>query len=463
MEYLENRTFDEIPVGDSASLTRTLTEKDIQVFAIMSGDINPAHVDVEYAQSEMFHKIIGHGMWGGALISTVLGTQLPGPGTIYLGQTIRFKKPVAIGDTLTVKVTATEKNAEKNRIIFTCECHNQKDEVVMEGQAEVIAPTKKIRRPKAELPEINLRRTKSLFEPYLEKAKKLGSLRTGVIYPVRERVIEAVDAAHQAGYIDPILIGPKERIQHAAEKAGININKYEIIHVEHGHAAVNKAVAMAREDEVGMLVRGGVPRGDLLDAMQRPDIGLTTDLLLSYAAVFDVPTYSKALILTDTLINIDPNLEEKRAITQNAIDFALALGIEEPKVAVVAGMNSVNYSMRSTVDAAALCKMAERGQLRRGILDGPLTFDNAISMEVAKAKGIKSPVIGNADILVLPNVETGNILSEQLEYLAEARNAGIVLGGRVPVLMGHIYDIQLSTVSCALAIIEKHSRGQRGN
>jgi len=333
----------------------------------------------------------------------------------------------------------------------------------MEGQAEVIAPTKKIRRPKAELPEINLRRTKSLFEPYLEKAKKLGSLRTGVIYPVRERVIEAVDAAHQAGYIDPILIGPKERIQHAAEKAGININKYEIIHVEHGHAAVNKAVAMAREDEVGMLVRGGVPRGDLLDAMQRPDIGLTTDLLLSYAAVFDVPTYSKALILTDTLINIDPNLEEKRAITQNAIDFALALGIEEPKVAVVAGMNSVNYSMRSTVDAAALCKMAERGQLRRGILDGPLTFDNAISMEVAKAKGIKSPVIGNADILVLPNVETGNILSEQLEYLAEARNAGIVLGGRVPVLMGHIYDIQLSTVSCALAIIEKHSRGQRGN
>ena len=149
MDYLENKTFDEIQVGDTASLSRTLTEKDIQVFAIMSGDINPAHVDIEYAQSEMFHKIIGHGMWGGALISTVLGTQLPGPGTIYVGQTIRFKKPVAIGDTLTVTVTAIEKKPEKNRVIFSCECRNQKDEVVMEGQAEVIAPSKKIRRPKA--------------------------------------------------------------------------------------------------------------------------------------------------------------------------------------------------------------------------------------------------------------------------------------------------------------------------
>jgi phosphate acetyltransferase len=148
----------------------------------------------------------------------------------------------------------------------------------------------------------------------------------------------------------------------------------------------------------------------------------------------------------------------KRGITQNAIDFARALDIEQPKVAIVAGMNSVNYSMRSTVDAAALCKMSERGQIRGGILDGPLTFDNAISLEVAKAKGITSPVIGEADILVLPNVETGNILSEQLEYLAEARNAGLVLGGRIPVLMGHIYDIELSTVSCALAILENHYR-----
>lgn len=456
MDYLENRTFDEIKVGDTASLTRTLTEKDIQVFAIMSGDINPAHVDIEYAQSEMFHMIIGHGMWGGALISTVLGTQLPGPGTIYVGQTIRFKKPVAIGDTLTVKVTATEKKPEKNRVTFSCECRNQRDEVVMEGQAEVIAPSKKIRRPKAILPEITLRRPYSLFKPYLEKAKELGRLRAAVIYPIHEKIIEAVLHATAAGLIEPILIGPKSRIEQVAELAKADIRSYEIIDVEHALAAINKAISMAREEEVDILIRGGAHREDLLRAMQKVDKGLLTDHTLSHAVVLDVPTYHKALILTDTLINMDPNLDAKRHITQNAIDFALALGIVEPKVAILSGSDIVNSAMRSTVDAAALCKMAERKQIRGGILDGPLTFDNVISVEAAKTKGMASPVIGQTDILVVPNVETGNIVSEQLEYLAESRNAGLVLGGRVPVLMSHIQDIYLSTVSCALAILNTH-------
>lgn len=453
MEYLENRTFDEIQVGDSASLTRTLTEKDIQVFAIMSGDINPAHVDIEYAQSEMFHEIIGHGMWSAALISTVLGTQLPGPGTIYVSQTLRFKKPVAIGDTLTVKVTVTEKKSEKNRVVFSCECHNQKDEMVMEGQAEVIAPTKKIRRLKTVMPQISLRRQYSLFEPYLLKAKKLGRLKAGVIHPVHQKIIEAVRHAKEAGLIDPILIGSKERILLAAHEANIDIKDYEIIDAENSHAAINKAIGMARQGDVGLLIRGGAISEDLLHAIQRHDKGLMTDKHLSYAAVLDVPTYPKALILTDTLINIDPNLDVKRAITQNAIDFALSLDIPLPKVAILAGVDTVDYNLRSTVDAASLCKMAERGQIRGGILDGPLTFDNVLSVESAKSKGIMSAVIGDADILVMPNVETGNILVEQLEYLSEARNAGLVLGGRVPVLMSHINNMELSTISCALAIL----------
>src|SRR3990167_1309593 len=269
MDYLENRTFDEIQIGDEACLSRTLTEKDIQVFAIMSGDINPAHVDAEYAQSDMFHKIIGHGMWGGALISTVLGTQLPGHGTIYVNQSIRFKKPVAVGDTLTVNVKAIEKNPEKKRVIFSCECRNQKDEIVMEGQAEVIAPIKKIRRPKAILPEISLRRAHSLFHPYIEQAKKLGALKTAAIHPVREKIIEALVDAYEEKLIDPILIGPKERILHAAQLAQINIDHFEIIHVENSQAAIHKAIQMARENEVGMIVRGGVTREDLLRAVQK--------------------------------------------------------------------------------------------------------------------------------------------------------------------------------------------------
>lgn len=453
MDYLENRTFDEIKVGDTDTLTRTLTEKDIQVFAIMSGDINPAHVDLEYAQSEMFHKIIGHGMWGGALISTVLGTQLPGPGTIYIGQTIRFKRPVAIGDTLTVKVTAIEKNDEKKRVIFSCEVRNQKDEVVMEGQAEVAAPIKKIRRPKAVLPEISLRRPYSLFDKYLVAAKKLGALRAGIIYPVHAKIIEAVHDAERAGFIIPVLIGKKERILLAAQEANIDISHYEIVEAEHSHGAIGRAMSLVHNGQVNMLVRGGATREELLHAMQKQDKGLLTDRHMSYVSVMDVPTYSKALILTDPLINIDPNLDVKRGITQNAIDFAKALGIETPKVAILAGMDNVSSAMRSTVDAAGLCKMSERGQIKGAILDGPLTFDNVISAEVAKSKGIASPVIGDADILVVPSVETGNILAEQLEYLAESRNAGLLLGSRVPVLMSRINDIYSSTVACAFAIL----------
>lgn len=460
MEYLENRTYDEIHIGDSASLTRTLTEKDIQVFAIMSGDINPAHVDIEYAQSDMFHGLIGHGMWSGALISTVLGTQLPGPGTIYVGQTLRFKKPVAIGDTLTVKVTAIEKK-EKNRVIFECKCHNQQDEIVMEGQAEVIAPSKKIRRPKAVLPEISLRRSMSLFDKYVDKAKSLGSLTTGVICPIHEKIIAAVHDAANEGFIEPILIGPKKNILHAAQIADIDISKYEIIDVGHLQSAINKAMQLAREGNIQALVRGGATRGDLIHAMQKPDKGIISARTMSHAFVLDVPTYPKALILTDTLINTNPHLDSKRGITQNAIDFAIALGVTKPKVAILAGSDLVTTVMPSTVDAAALCKMAERGQIERGILDGPLTFDDVISIASTEVKGFSSPVAGDADVLIVPNLETGNILAEQLEHLAESQNAGIVLGAKVPVLMSHIEDIRMSTISCAIAIIYHHYEQQR--
>jgi phosphate acetyltransferase/phosphate butyryltransferase len=262
-----------------------------------------------------------------------------------------------------------------------------------------------------------------------------------------------VQDAEQEGLIKPILIGPKDRIVQAAQQAKIDISKYEILDTDNSHVAIQKAVQLARGDEIGLIIRGAAVRDDLLRAMQKLEKGILTYRVLSYATVLDVPTYPKALILTDSFINIEPNLDTKRGITQNAIDFAKALGINEPRVAILAGADTVSQSMRSTVDAAALCKMAERGQIKGAVIDGPLTFDNVISVEVSKSKGIVSPVVGAADILVVPNVETGNILAKQLEYLAESHNAGLVLGGRVPVLMSHINDTYLSTVSCALAIL----------
>lgn len=462
MEYLENKTFDEINVGDSAILTRSLTQEDIQIFAIMSGDINPAHVDQEYASSEMFHEIIGHGMWGAALISTVLGTQLPGPGTIYLGQTLRFKKPVTIGDTLTITVTAIKKQAEKKRVIFHCVCTNQRDQTVMEGEAEVIAPVKKIRRPKAILPQLSLRRSSSFFEAYLKEAKQFSPLVAGIIRPIHEKIILAVDHAYQDKLITPILIGPKKRIETAAIKANVDISNFELIHVDHSHLVIQKALQLAKEKKIELIVRGGVTKEELLKHLRNPNNGLLKESIMSYAAVLDVPTYPKPLILTDTAVNMLPDLETKRLIIQNVIAFAQALKIHHPKVAILAGAEVVTDSMPSTVDAAALCKMAERGQIVGGILDGPLTFDNVISVEVAKEKGIHSEVVGNADILIVPNVETGNILLNQFKYLSEAKSAGLMLGGRVPVLMSHIKDTNLSNVSCALAILsQQHKKSNK--
>src|SRR6516225_7649266 len=211
MERIENRTFDELKIGDSASLVHTLAYKDIQLFAAMSGDVNPAHVDPAFAKDDMFHKIIGHGMWGGALISTVLGTELPGPGAIYLGQSLQFRRPVGLGDTITVSVRVAEKNAEKHRVTLDCEAKNQKGETVISGTAEVIAPTEKISRPRVVLPEVELRERGRLYRLIIEQIRALQPIRTGVVHPVDTvSLIAAIEAARE-GLIVPVLVGPEHK------------------------------------------------------------------------------------------------------------------------------------------------------------------------------------------------------------------------------------------------------------
>lgn len=222
MDLIENRTFDEIKVGDSASLSRTLTREDVQLFAVMSGDVNPAHVDEEYAKSDMFHKIIAHGMWGGALISTLLGTKLPGPGTIYLAQTLRFRHPVALGDTITVSVTATARDSEKHRVTFDCRCVNQQGEVVIEGTAEVLAPTEKVQRPRVVLPAVHMHHHGARYRQLIEMTKGLEPLRTAVVHPVdRNALLGAIDAA-RAGLIVPVLVGPETKIRAVAAAESVD-------------------------------------------------------------------------------------------------------------------------------------------------------------------------------------------------------------------------------------------------
>ncbi|HNP73372.1 MAG TPA: bifunctional enoyl-CoA hydratase/phosphate acetyltransferase [Kouleothrix sp.] len=459
MEYIENRTFDEIAVGDSASLTRTLTEADIKLFAVMSGDVNPAHLDEEYARNDMFHKIIAHGMWGGALISTLLGTQLPGPGTIYLGQTLRFRRPVAVGDTITVSVQATLKDAEKHRITFDCACVNQAGDPVIGGTAEVIAPSEKVKRPRVSLPDVHLHDHGARYRQLIAAAAGLPPIRTGVVHPVEHSaLLEAIEAA-RAGLIVPLLIGPEAKIRAVADEAGVDIGPYQLVAVEHRNAALAKAAALARSGEADALMNGSLRPEEFLRALVDPANGLGTGHRMSHVFVLDVPTYPRPLFLTDSMMNVSPTLDDKRDIVQNAIRLARVLGIEQPKVALLSAVETINPRIRSTLDAAALCKMVERGQISGGLVDGPLGFDTAVSAEAAQAQGITSPVAGQADILVVPDLESGTMLVKQLEYLADAESAGVVLGARVPIVLTSSADNPLSRMaSCAIALLLAQAR-----
>jgi len=463
MERIENKTYDELAPGDTAGLVRTLTYKDIEVFAIMSGDINPANVDEDFAKSDMFHKVVAHGMWSAALISTVLGTQLPGPGTIYVDQSLHFHRPVGLGDTVTVTVKVARKIEGTHRVVFDCRAANQHGEEVITGTAEVIAPTEKVSRPRIVMPEIELRRKGRRYELLIEMTRGLDPIRTAVVHPVdTPSLLGAVEAA-RANLIVPILVGPEARIRAAAALAEVDLAPYEIVSTEHSDAAAAQAVTMARAGKVEALMKGALHTDELMHAVVDGEHGLRTARRISHVFAIDAPGYAKSLFITDAAINVYPTLTDKRDIIQNAIDLVHALGIPRPRVAILSAVETVTEGIRSTLDAAALCKMADRGQIAGGILDGPLAFDNAVSAEAARTKGIVSPVAGRADILVVPDLEAGNMLAKQLEYLAEAQIAGIVLGARVPIILTSRADKTLARLgSCAIALLlARHKAGTK--
>ncbi|MFP4244961.1 MAG: bifunctional enoyl-CoA hydratase/phosphate acetyltransferase [Ectothiorhodospira sp.] len=461
-DYIENRTFDEIQVGDTATLERRLTMDDIKLFAIMSGDVNPAHVDEDFAKSSRFQEIIAHGMWGGALISTVLGTELPGPGTIYLGQTLRFKAPVGLGDVLQVSVKVQEKDPKRNRIKFDCRCTNQEGHEVIEGVADVLAPTEKIRRPRTVMPRVRMAERARLHE-LLHAATHPEPVTMAVVHPVDTQAILGAYESARAGLIHPVLIGPEERIRAAADEAEVDISDFELVSVPHSHAAAEEAVSLTRSGRIESIMKGSLHTDELLRAVLARDSGLRTERRVSHIMAFDVPTYPRPLFITDAAINIYPTLADKMDIVQNAIDLAHAVGNENPKVAILSALETVNPKIQSTLEAAALCKMAERGQITGGTLDGPLAFDNAVSEAAAKTKHIVSPVAGKADILVAPDLEAANMLMKQLTYLADATGAGIVLGARVPIVLTSRADDAITRMaSCALALLAADYQKKKG-
>jgi phosphate acetyltransferase len=459
-QFIENRTYDEMSVGESATLTRTLRPEDIQMFAIMSGDFNPSHVDPEYARSSMFHEVIAHGMWGGALISTVLGTQFPGPGTLYIDQTLHFSSQVRVGDVLTVTVTCQRKFDHNHHVILDCLCTNQDGMKVIHGTAEVLAPTDKIKRPRALMPELHLTSTRAArYSNLLKKTRGFEPIALAVVHPCDTESLRGALMARDEGLAIPTLIGPEEKIRTLAAQLGLDLTGCKIFNVPHSHAAAEVGVALAREGKVDALMKGSAHTDELMSEVVAKDTGLRTARRISHVFLMDVPTYPRYLLITDAAVNVEPSLETKVDIVQNAIDLAQMLGVPEPKVALLAAVEMVNPKMRATLDAASLCKMAERGQIRGGLLDGPLAFDNAVSIVAARTKGIKSAVAGQADILLVPDIESGNMLAKQLEYLADALSAGIVLGAKVPIVLTSRADTAESrTASTALAVIIAHAK-----
>ena len=424
-----NRSFDEIAVGDSASIERTLRAEDIQLFAVLSGDIKAQHLDAEFAASTQFHGVIAHGMWA------VLGTRLPGPGTVYLGQTLNFQHPVRIGDTLTIRVTVATRDAAKKLLTLACTCVNQDGQTVIDGEAAVLAPTEKIERPSATLPEVRLSAAGSGLPSLLAHVAPLGTIRVAVVHPCDALSLSAALDAQAAGLIVPVLVAPRARLEAVAREAGLDLPGIAIEDVPHSHAAAERAAQMAGRGEIQALMKGSLHTDELIAAVLAPAAGLRTKRRLSHCFLMQTPSYPQPFIITDAAINIAPTLADKADIVRNAIDLAHAIGVAEPRVAILAAVETVNPAMPATLDAAALCKMADRGQIAGALLDGPLAFDNAVSIAAARVKGIASEVAGRADVLVVPDLESGNMLAKQLEYMGDAASVGIVLGAKVPIVL----------------------------
>lgn len=458
MQFVENKTFDELKVGDTAQITRTLRAVDVGPFLGAVESAPATATDVALAVPGA--RKSADGQWGGALISALVATELPGPGSSFVKQTLNFLRTAMMGEQVTTRVRVRDKAAGTGIVTLDCECVASSGEILISGVVEVVAPNTKIRQPRVAPADLPPHEPGVHYRRLIDAARRREPIRTAVVHPCDAESITGALEARNARLIVPILVGPAAKIRQAAADAGCDLKDVDIVEVPHSHAAAERAVQLAHESKVDALMKGALHTDELLAAVVDKAGGLRTERRMSHVFALDVPHHTKPLFITDAAINITPDLDVKRDIVQNAIDLAHALGIATPKVAILSAVETVTVKIPSTVDAAALCKMAERRQIVGGLLDGPLAFDNAISADAARIKGISSPVAGDVDILIVPDLEAGNMLVKQLVYLAGADAAGIVLGARLPIILTSRADGELARLaSCALAqlLVRRHA------
>ncbi len=459
MSTIGNRPFDALKVGDEDRLVHTLTPEDFSLLATQAATMGAGLVEPAVAASRSFSVDAGQTGWASALMCALIAGRLPGSGSKLVRLTIETTNPARPGDVLTIVAKVTARVSEGRRVTIEARATNQHGDLAMSGSAEVVAPKKAVMaEPREEYVE-EMREKGRRYRQLIEATRSMKPIRTAIVHPVDEASLAGAVESAREQLIEPVLIGPEAKIREAAAAHGVDIAGFAIVPTEHSHAAAAKAVAMARAGEVEALMKGALHTDELMHEVVSHETGLRTSRRISHVFAIDAPAYPRALFITDAAVNIYPTLLDKRDIVQNAIDLVTALGVITPRVAILSAVETVSPDIRSTLDAAALCKMADRGQITGGILDGPLGFDNAVSLEAARTKGIVSPVAGQADILVVPDLEAGNMLAKQLVYLADAEMAGIVLGARVPIILTSRADNTIARLgSAAIALILARSR-----
>ncbi len=448
---LVNRTFDELQPGDTAELRRLITADDLYVFAVASGNYNPMHLTDTDLDADGQTERVAPGMFVASLISAVLGTQLPGPGTVYRRQILDFHDRALAGQEVVIRATVLSKSDGLVRL--ATEVRRLSDDApLLTGEAEVLAPTQKFQVEDVEIPGLIVQSHRH-FEALLDRARPLPPIATAVVCPDDANSLGGALMAMRESIITPILIGDATAIRAAATGLGADLTGIEIIDASGDQAAAARACALVHEGRAQAVMKGHLHTDDLLRPMVDRATGLRIGRRFTHVFVMDVPGQPEPILVTDAAINIAPDLLTKQDIVQNAIDLARALGMD-PRVGVLSAVETVNPAIQSSIDAALLSKMADRGQITGGQVEGPLAMDNAIDLAAARTKGLKGEVAGRANILVVPGIDAGNMLAKQLAFISHAEGAGLVLGAKVPVILNSRSDSAVSRLaSCAVAAI----------
>ncbi|SIS55075.1 bifunctional enoyl-CoA hydratase/phosphate acetyltransferase [Phaeovulum vinaykumarii] len=454
--HMVNRIFAELQPGERAELRRLVTADDLYVFAAASGNHNPLHLPAHDGSGES--PRVAPSMFVASLISAVLGTRLPGPGTLYRHQTLEMLGRAHAGEELLASVEVLEKNPDGTVRMATEVTRVGDGAPILRGEAVVEAPQTRFECADVELPGLIVERHRH-FEALLARARPLPHMPTAVVCPDDTNSLEGALLAAREGLITPILIGRAAAIRAAAETCGADLSGAEILDVPGpDDAAAARACALVHEGRAAAVMKGHLHTDDLLHPMLDRNGGLRMGRRFTHVFVMDVPGLPELLMVTDAAINIAPDLSTKVDIVQNAIDLAQALGIE-PRVGVLSAVETVNPAIQSSVDAALLSKMAERGQIRGGLVEGPLAMDNAVDLAAARTKGLKGAVAGHANILVVPGIDAGNMLAKQLSFISHAEGAGLLLGASVPVILNSRSDSAMSRLaSCAVAALHHAAR-----